>query len=397
MRDKLRLSTWVALNSEPLSTARGPHPGRFLFRPLLLVLVVFGAALLVTACGPDRTLGYQGRLTDASGNPINGTVSMTFKLFTQSTGGSAQFTETQNVTVSNGLFNAGIGGNTANGTYGLDGIDPALFAQPLWLEISVNGQALSPRQKLGGAPYAMTLAPGAIVGSEHEGDGAGGSDTTDDNYGALTVVAGGTGTGFIVGMLSGSNADAIRVCSGLIGASRECPDEEFKVSSDGDVTADGTYYCGANINDGAGTLDEAEIAPCLVDSTPADFAEYLPAERALEPGDVLAIDPDGRLVRASEAFQLTVVGVYSTRPSYVGNGQYANDADYAPLAISGVVPVKVTNANGPIVAGDLLVASARPGYAMRAGDDAPMGSIIGKALGSSDAETATVLMLVALR
>ena len=84
------------------------------------------------------------------------------------------------------------------------------FAQPLWLEISVNGQALSPRQKLGGAPYAMTLAPGAIVGSEHEGDGAGGSDTTDDNYGALTVVAGGTGTGFIVGMLSGSNADAIR-------------------------------------------------------------------------------------------------------------------------------------------------------------------------------------------
>ncbi|MCC7361888.1 MAG: hypothetical protein IT317_20560 [Anaerolineales bacterium] len=363
---------------------------------MLIALALVGAMLVLSACGPDRTLGYQGRLTDANGLPINGTVSITFKLFTQSSGGSAQFTETQDVTVVNGLFNAGIGDATANGTYDLKGIDPALFAQPLWLEITIEGQTLTPRQKLGGAPYAMTLAPGAIIGSDHEGNGAGGADDTDANYGALTVVAG-TGTGFIVGLQSGSTADAIRVCSGLIGASRACPDEEFNVSPTGDVTADGTYYCGANINDGAGTLDESEIAPCLVDSTPADFAEYLPAERALEPGDVLAINPDGQLVRSSSAYQLTVVGVYSTEPSYVGNGQHAGDADYAPLAISGVVPVKVTNENGAIVAGDLLVASSTPGQAMRAGDDAPLGSIIGKALGSSVAESATISMLVALR
>ena len=66
----------------------------------------------------------------------------------------------------------------------------------------------------------------------------------------------------------------------------------FKSSGRRHVYADGSYNCGQGISDAAGDLSEAEIAPCLMDDFPADFAEMLPAARSLEPGDVLVIDPD---------------------------------------------------------------------------------------------------------
>ena len=52
-----------------------------------------------------------------------------------------------------------------------------------------------------------------------------------------------------------------------------------------------------------------------------------------------------------------------------------------PVAIVGIVPCKVTNENGPIHRGDLLVTSSTPGHAMR-GSESSMrtGTVIGKAL-----------------
>jgi len=124
----------------------------------------------------------------------------------------------------------------------------------------------------------------------------------------------------------------------------------------------------------------------------------LPAARALEPGDLLVIDPDGRLALSSEPYQATVVGVYSTRPSYVGNSRYWGQAGYAPLALTGVVPVKVSAENGPIRPGDLLTASSLPGHAMRcAGVEQCFSRTVGKALAGLDGGTGVILMLVMLQ
>ena len=41
------------------------------------------------------------------------------------------------------------------------------------------------------------------------------------------------------------------------------------------------------------------------------------------------------------------------------------DVDAAMLALTGRVPVKVTDENGPINRGDLLTTSSKPGYAMK--------------------------------
>jgi hypothetical protein len=67
------------------------------------------------------------------------------------------------------------------------------------------------------------------------------------------------------------------------------------------------------------------------------------------------------------------------------------------LALVGQVPVKVSAENGPIEPGDLLVTSATPGYAMKAGPNPPMGTVIGKALQRLDSGIGVIKMLVMLR
>ena len=152
-------------------------------------------------------------------------------------------------------------------------------------------------------------------------------------------------------------------------------DRKFLVDYAGNVRADGTFA-----------------------SPAADFAEMLPARDGLEPGDVLAISTDGRLMRSVEAYQASVVGVYSTKPGFLGGS--SDDADPAgkvPLAVIGVVPVKASAENGAIRPGDMLVASSTPGHAMRCGDRPPAGRIVGKALTPLASGTGVVTMIVTLQ
>ena len=67
------------------------------------------------------------------------------------------------------------------------------------------------------------------------------------------------------------------------------------------------------------------------------------------------------------------------------------------LGSVGVVPVKVSAENGPIRPGDLLVSSATPGYAMRAGPNPPQGTVLGKAMGKWDAGLGVITMLATLQ
>ncbi len=152
-------------------------------------------------------------------------------------------------------------------------------------------------------------------------------------------------------------------------------DREFYVSDAGEVYADGNFHSGG-----------------------ADLAEMLPAVEGLEPGDVLVVGPDGQLALSSEAYQSTVVGVYSTNPGFVGgDGEETDLKGKIPLAVVGVVPVKASAENGPIQPGDLLVASSTPGHAMKAGSSPSVGTVIGKALESLESGTGVIQILVMLQ
>jgi len=119
----------------------------------------------------------------------------------------------------------------------------------------------------------------------------------------------------------------------------------------------------------------------------ADFAESVAVkgvQSSYAAGDVLVIDDTSqrRLAHTTQPYSRLVAGIYSTQPGMVaGAGVGRVPASHVPLAVVGIVPCKVTAVNGPIKAGDLLVTSAKPGYAMRGTDPSRLtGAILGKAL-----------------
>jgi len=147
----------------------------------------------------------------------------------------------------------------------------------------------------------------------------------------------------------------------------------FRVDNNGNVTADGTYT-----------------------SPAADFAELLPASSGLEPGDVLVIEAEGTLGLSDEAYQATVAGVYSTRPAFLGGAEMNMEpVGKAPLAVVGIVPIKVSAENGSIRPGDMLVTSNTRGHAMKGTEHERMlGAVIGKALESFDGNGTGVIKIL---
>jgi hypothetical protein len=203
------------------------------------------------------------------------------------------------------------------------------------------------------------------------------SGSSDSGFGVLGTAASGVALG---GHATGNALGLVLITEGggdFISAQQLMPyNRRFLVENDGDVKADGTYT-----------------------SPAADMAELLPAAAGLEPGDVLVIGADGQLARSTQAYQTTVVGVYSTKPAFLGGAEIEQELNVGkiPLAVVGIVPVKVSAENGPIQPGDLLVASDIPGHAMRAGANPALGTVIGKALAGLDKDTGVILMLVVLQ
>jgi len=93
-----------------------------------------------------KTLNFQGRLTDADQNPLEGAYSATFSIYNTFTGGSPLWTETQSVSVADGIYSCILGEGTPLNLS---------FDEACYLEVSVSGQVLSPRQKLSATPYAL--------------------------------------------------------------------------------------------------------------------------------------------------------------------------------------------------------------------------------------------------
>ena len=95
---------------------------------------------------------YQGQLKQ-NGQPFNGSANLVFKLYDAANAGNLIGTQTLNgVTVTGGLF-------TVAPDFGAGAFD----GRARWLEVSVNGTPLTPRQPIAAAPYALGLAPGATI------------------------------------------------------------------------------------------------------------------------------------------------------------------------------------------------------------------------------------------
>jgi hypothetical protein len=162
----------------------------------------------------------------------------------------------------------------------------------------------------------------------------------------------------------------------------------FRVEKDGDVYADGTYYC----VDGAFHVGSADVA------------ERINTSEWVEAGNVVEIDPEhpGFFRKASSPYSTKVAGIISTSPGVILGNSFdeATDdwEDSRPvLAIAGRVPLLVTTENGPIQIGDLLVSSSTPGAAMRGDPEDCVGAVVGKAMEPLKEGEGTIVVQVVLR
>ncbi len=157
-----------------------------------LIFVVLGAVLLaapgvsLAQSVPDG-VAFAGRVADADG-PVDGAVSLTFRIFDQPSNGTLAWEETYDDTVAEqGLVYVTLGvtaGNELDGTV-FDG--GAKF-----LEIEVDGDLMSPRLPILSVPYATRagtaatadsvagLGPGDLVTSVTAGAGLSGGGTGGD-------------------------------------------------------------------------------------------------------------------------------------------------------------------------------------------------------------------------
>ena len=118
----------------------------------LICMGIFLAGLAGAAAIPAK-INYQGVLKDASGAKVDGTVDIDLNLLPLG-GGTAVFSESHSgVSVVGGLFSLKIGG--------VNDMSAVSFDAAYELELTIDGDLLSPNTPLCSAPYALGVVGGA--------------------------------------------------------------------------------------------------------------------------------------------------------------------------------------------------------------------------------------------
>ncbi|MBN1823671.1 MAG: hypothetical protein JW803_05065 [Endomicrobiales bacterium] len=357
----------------------------------ILIASLFLFAVSLSFAVMPRQMNYQGKLTDDTGAPLNGTYNFTFTLYDAS---GSTWTETQNgITVENGLYNVQLG-SVNNALADLP------FNTTYFLEIKVESETLSPRQMLTVSPYSFRSRYSDFASSPGQHASTHLSGGTDPLSGVLapTVIVSSVALNSIHNaQVNGSAAIAISklASSGTLGAGVVASSIAVNAVHPRAVR-NGEYDLATS------TLNIAVINAYMVKassfySTGADLAEIYPSMEFLEAGDIVSMSEERgfnvlNVEKSKVPYDPKVLGVVSTKPGQVLG---AGEKGY-PIALAGRVPVKVTAENGAIEPGDLITTSSMPGYGMKATQD-KRGTVIGKALESHDFGTKKILVFIMLR
>jgi hypothetical protein len=368
----------------------------------------------------NSVIPIQGRLTDASGKPLNGNQTVTARLYEASAGGTALCADTDGVAVDNGLFNMDL-----NGCWSAD-----IDGKQLYLGITVGSDPeMTPRQPIYPVPYAWSLRPGAIISSTTSGAilhienwntsgrglrayakatsgenfGVVGASESPEGYGGYfyntTTGDGVYGRGWFGVYGTGTN-------SGVYGRS-ENSQGVYGYSPNGYGMAATT---GADdYNYGLYTPDNIHARDIHLTSAQMQVVRNA-GQASLEPGDVVVFagveagdPPLIEVVQATDAHSTAVAGVvhsrYNPAAAAVDPEQGARaDLEVTPagpaapgemllIVVQGPAQVKASAVAGAIQPGDLLSTAGPAGRAAKAGqvslegvETARPGTVLGKAL-----------------
>jgi hypothetical protein len=214
--------------------------------PLIVLLLAVGAT--VSAQVPEK-MNYQVMLTNDLDEPLaDAAVTLVFRVYDAESGGTLKWSETHNVTT-NSIGVASVVLGSVGTMHSPD------FVDPMWLEIEVDSEILSPRRELLSAPYAFYAADSDALGGLEADDyvtrleldtpgtindggnpvdwtklknvPAGFADGTDDEG------AGGSGDGHSLDADDGDPVDAVYVDSlGNVGVGVTSPRNKLVVGPD---------------------------------------------------------------------------------------------------------------------------------------------------------------------
>jgi len=264
-------------------------------RNRILKTVVAGLALLGAAfMTPDAQaqvapdLNFQGRLTDASSNPITTGTTVVFRLYTGATGGTAIWTETQTVTPNgNGVFSVRLGSVTTFASANVT------FNQTLFLGLTVGADAeMTPRFQLNSAPSA--------VRAEWIGGVDASTLTTSVTAASLNTLTAG----------SSSNADslhthALSALTGQLGNGQMAPDAARQSGTNA--------FSGANSFSTAPSFTNSPGAPFTV--TSSALVGNLNADQ-LDGVDSTAFAQLGGTQTVTGAWSFSGLATFSTAPAF---------------------------------------------------------------------------------
>ena len=226
-------------------------------------MVILACLIMCVASGitaAPQQINYQGYLTDTGGSPLDTTVAMTFKLYTDSTAGTLLWTEIRpSITVTDGLFNVRIGQVTALG-------DDVFNNAQVWLGITVgNNSEMTPRSRIVSIGYAYRVgtvdgASGGTVISDLVVQGRGNFGSGNVNTGAYAFVAGlgGTATGNYSAIGGGRGNTASDLYSTVSGGTDNAASDSCTTVSGGSNNA--ATYDYATVAGGYGNYASARYA-----------------------------------------------------------------------------------------------------------------------------------------
>jgi YVTN family beta-propeller protein len=124
----------------------------------LTTLFLIMLATMAWAALPN-SINYQGYLRNTNGTPVSSQVAVVFSLYTTSSGGTAFWTESRNITPANGIYSHQLGSVTP--------FPADIFANDsLWLGVKVGSDPeMTPREQLTSTPFAFRSGTADSVGS----------------------------------------------------------------------------------------------------------------------------------------------------------------------------------------------------------------------------------------
>ena len=225
----------------------------------LFILLIGGAAFSV----PEQ-MNFQGILRDNSGNPLQGSYTVTFFIYADATGGVPLWTETRTVAIEDGLFNIILGEVTPIPTTTFDGTKKYLATQ-------LQGDSeMVPRVALITVPYAFragtaeAVATVNVAGTNQVLTWTGTALAWANSMGGGSVVSIDTGSGLTGGPITVSGTVSVQalgitsthIATGAVTATKL--DSANTPTASQVLSWNGTQFQWVTVS-GLGTIDAADV------------------------------------------------------------------------------------------------------------------------------------------